>query len=359
MLSGLGPKDHLEELGIKVKLDLPGVGKNLMDHTETNMIFEFDPKKIIWTWQATALQQIYDGLSPEQQDQVDPEILDTINKYSDPASSPTSSIGAPLILDWFSDPDDPSNNPLDPDTHVHFWKVFFFDFNLNFEIPNGDNLHKLQISRDTWLPNPENPYNQANGIPGLKAKYISKMTDIFDPKVFLTFLAENLKISKSNGSVKLRNKDPRSEPLIDLALFEDDEGIERLAKILLQVRRVMHSPTMLQYSKNPDDYSSFELYPGTTIVPENIPFEKQVERFKKYIKAWQSFGHHASGTAKMGKNNDRYAVVDSKLKVRGVDKLRVVDLSIYPTPELHSYNPSRGAYLIAEVASDIIKADNL
>ena len=49
--------------------------------------------------------------------------------------------------------------------------------------------------------------------------------------------------------------------------------------------------------------------------------------------------------------------VDSKLKVKGVKGLRVIDTSVYPSPNLHAYNPSRGIYMIAEMMADQIKMD--
>jgi choline dehydrogenase len=66
-----------------------------------------------------------------------------------------------------------------------------------------------------------------------------------------------------------------------------------------------------------------------------------------------------AGTCSMGPDSNKYAVVDSKLRVKGVSGLRVIDLSIYPPPFLHAYNPSRGIYMIAEKMSDVIKLDNL
>jgi choline dehydrogenase len=76
---------------------------------------------------------------------------------------------------------------------------------------------------------------------------------------------------------------------------------------------------------------------------------------KKHLAEWQAWGHHMAGTCKIGASNDKYAVLDSKLNVKGVNKLRVVDCSVYPAPYLHAYNPSCGVYAIAEMAADIIK----
>jgi choline dehydrogenase len=86
-----------------------------------------------------------------------------------------------------------------------------------------------------------------------------------------------------------------------------------------------------------------------------IPDFETIEDLKYYMRRWSSFGHHISGTSKMGTKNDEYAVVDSNLRVYGVTNLRVIDTSIYPIPYFHGYNTSRGAYLIGELGGDFIK----
>ena len=70
------------------------------------------------------------------------------------------------------------------------------------------------------------------------------------------------------------------------------------------------------------------------------------------MKAYSSFGHHISGTAKMGKATDPMAVVDSQLKVMGIDGLRVCDASVFP--EIPSYNTSRPSYVVGEVLADML-----
>lgn len=67
--------------------------------------------------------------------------------------------------------------------------------------------------------------------------------------------------------------------------------------------------------------------------------------------------YHPAGTSKMGPQSDPYAVVDAKLQVYGVEKLRVVDCSIMPT--IVTGNTNIPVVMIAEKASDMIKAKYL
>ena len=163
--------------------------------------------------------------------------------------------------------------------------------------------------------------------------------------VYLTFLTKGLFV-KSTGNITLKDNDPGSQPIINLGLFKNNDGVLRNATALFMIREYMNNEAMKKYAK---DLNNYEIFPGTNY--------DTLEKIETYIKNWQSFGHHMGGTAKMGKKTDKMAVVDSRLKVLGIKSLRVVDASVYPSPNLHAYNISRGVYLIAEIISDIIKSE--
>jgi 4-pyridoxate dehydrogenase len=63
--------------------------------------------------------------------------------------------------------------------------------------------------------------------------------------------------------------------------------------------------------------------------------------------------HHPAGTCKMGTTSDSMAVVDTQLRVRGVDRLRVVDASVMP--DLVGGNINAAVIAIAEKATDLIR----
>lgn len=337
MLSGLGPKKHLTEMGIETLIDLQGVGQNIVDHPFCSMIFELDPTKIMWHWQATEMKEKTDYKNISSK-----EIIESIEKYADPNSSKNAAMA--LGWDWSS-----GVSPVDinePDIHIQITNRFFFDPNNDFgKYPKGDTYHELEHSKDSFLPDASDPTNVSKGVPGLKPDLIKSQTDPKNPRVFLTFLPELLYIDGlKGGSVKLKNKDPRESPLIDLRYDTYDEGVDRLANMFMKIREFMGKSGMLKYAKNPQNY---ELFPGKKC--------NTLKSIKTYLKNWQLYGYHIGGTAKMGVKGDKMAVVDSRLRVHGVKNLRVVDASVYPAPHLHAYNISRGVYLIAEVASDFIK----
>ena len=337
LLSGIGPKSELEKIHVPQLIDLPGVGKNLMDHIESVVTFELDPTKIMWGWQANYLKN-----NTDYKKLANPDIIKAIEKYADPKGENTNGMG----LMWDMPTSMPPANINDPDVHTLIVNGFYFDSNLDLKKnPPGDNFHKLQHAKDTYMPS-KTDTKSTEGIPNLKKEYYDSELNPADPHVYLTFLTKGMFV-KGTGSITLKNSDPRSEPIIEEGLWKNDDGVERNARKLFMVREFMNHPSMKKYAR---DIQNYEICPGKNY--------NTLEKVKTYIKNWQSFGHHMAGTAKMGTSHDTMAVVDSRLRVFGVKHLRIVDASVYPAPHLHSYNIGRGVYLIAEIAADLIKQDS-
>ena len=77
------------------------------------------------------------------------------------------------------------------------------------------------------------------------------------------------------------------------------------------------------------------------------------EDWLPFIKQNVTTCYHAAGTCKMGKTEDPMAVLDEKLRVRGVTGLRVADVSVMP--KLHGGHTQMVAYGVGEKAADLIK----
>jgi len=141
---------------------------------------------------------------------------------------------------------------------------------------------------------------------------------------------------ESNGRIFLRSADPKDYPAIDpnyLATRNDMDALVAGTKIGREILA----------QKAFDEYRGEELMPGAAAQSD--------ADIEKWIRAKCETIYHPVGTCKMG--NDPMAVVDSQLRVRGIQGLRVVDASIMPT--LVGGNTNAPTIMIAERAADMIK----
>ncbi|MFF2205851.1 GMC family oxidoreductase [Streptomyces sp. NPDC058145] len=146
----------------------------------------------------------------------------------------------------------------------------------------------------------------------------------------------------TGGRVRLRSPDPRDTPLVNFHYFTegtDKEGLdlEAMADAVEFVRGMNHRAGSVILK---------ELWPG-----EDVGDRNAVRGFVQ-DEAW---GHHASCTCRMGRSDDPSAVVDSAFRVRGVDRLRIVDASVFP--RIPGFFVAAPIYMISEKASDVILRD--
>ena len=141
----------------------------------------------------------------------------------------------------------------------------------------------------------------------------------------------------SRGSVRIASTDPFQAPSMQPNYLSEDLD-RRCAVASLKFSRRLASTTALA------PYLSEEYRPGAAA--------KSDEDLLAFAREYAQTIFHPSGTCKMG--SDAMAVVDSQLRVRGVEHLRVVDCSIMPT--LVSGNTNAPVVMIAEKASDMIRA---
>jgi choline dehydrogenase len=142
---------------------------------------------------------------------------------------------------------------------------------------------------------------------------------------------------RSIGSVTLRTPDPLDKPLVDPNFCGDPEGHDWKMSIagFRWGRRILESESM-----------------RGLVLSEHMPGEQfQSEQdIRRYIRKWSKTDYHPVGTCKMGK--DDKAVVDTQLRVRGLEGLRVIDASIMPT--LISGNTQAPSIMVGEKGAAIM-----
>jgi len=141
------------------------------------------------------------------------------------------------------------------------------------------------------------------------------------------------------GRVTLRSTDPRQRPDIDFHYF--GEGSDRQGADLDAVVNGVEFVRRMNRSLKADR----EIWPGDDCSGESL---------RQFIQR-EAWGHHASCTNRMGRENDPGAVLDSRFRVRGVSGLRVVDASIFP--RIPGYFIVSAIYMASEKASDAILED--
>jgi choline dehydrogenase len=243
MRSGIGPADHLRDLGIDVVADLPGVGGNLHDHLLSPVIFSAERE-----------------IGP-----------------------PTPGLFAAQTHLWARSRPGLAGPDLQP---IHFMVPLYED----------------------WMEGPENAF--------------SLMAGMIRPA--------------SRGTIRLTGPELNDELAIDPRVLSRSADVEGLAAAVALCREVGAAPALRR------EWGARELYPG----PE-VKSDKQVE---DWVRRSAITYHHQVGTCKMGV--DAEAVVDPRLRVHGIEGLRVADASIMPA--VTSGNTNAPAVLIGERVADFL-----
>ena len=267
MLSGVGPADHLRDLGIVVRVDSPGVGANMSDHPVVTAMWETPRTPGLWEESTPA------------------NLARWRLRHSGPLTSNVAEAGG------FS-----RTRPSLPAPDVQW--------------------HALPT-----------PYRRAG---------------LGDPSERVFSLLIGLVAVGSRGQLWLRTADPRHKPAIDPGYLSDPSDIEPL---VVGVRMAREFAAVGPLGKACRE----ELAPG----PE-VRTDAQVREF---IRRDLSTLYHPVGTCAMGGDSRLAAsklasVVDPELRVRGVERLRVVDASVMPV--VPRGNTNAPTIAIAERAADLI-----
>jgi choline dehydrogenase len=142
----------------------------------------------------------------------------------------------------------------------------------------------------------------------------------------------------SRGYVEAKSRDPHDAPAINPRYLSESTDRRAVAEGLKFLRRVFAAPALAKYLGP-------EILPGRGVNTDDELID--------YARQNGSTVYHATCTCKMG--NDAMAVVDDRLKVRGLERLRVIDASIMPT--VTSTNTNAPTFMIAEKGAQMLRAD--
>ena len=143
--------------------------------------------------------------------------------------------------------------------------------------------------------------------------------------------------SKSRGAVTLASGDPKDAPLIRFNYMSHPDDWAEFRKCVRLTREIFGQEAFRPFVRH-------EIQPGTA-----CQTDAEIDAF---IRAHAESAYHPCGTARMGRRDDRLAVVDPECRVIGVDRLRVADSSIFP--RVTNGNINAPAIMTGEKAADHI-----
>jgi choline dehydrogenase-like flavoprotein len=145
----------------------------------------------------------------------------------------------------------------------------------------------------------------------------------------------------SRGSVRLRSRDAADAPVIAPNYLTTDQDRRIAASSIRLTRRIAAQPALEPF--HPDEY-----LPGPAVGDDDDALIKAAGDIGTTI-------FHPVGTAKMGLASDPTRVVDERLRVAGIERLRVIDASVMPT--ITSGNTNAPTMMIAEKGAALLRED--
>lgn len=295
MLSGVGPKSHLQSLGIPVVADLP-VGLNLQDHIYAGGIhFRVDQKVTLVQRRVVNLQNII--------------------AYFTRGRGPLTALGGVEGLGFVKSKYANATDDY-PDVEIHM-------ISGGPSSDDGQTFRRVQgFTREMW----EKVY-----APYLKYDSFSFFPTLLRPK--------------SRGYIKLRSIDPYDPPIIDPRYLTHDDDIKVIVDAMKIAIAIGHSPALRKLGA--------EIF--TSRFPGCEAYSQWTDPYLACMaRTYTSTIYHPVGTCKMGPPDDATAVVDPNFRVLGgIKGLRVVDGSVMP--RIVSGNTNAPIIMMAEKASDYIK----
>ncbi|XP_057669068.1 glucose dehydrogenase [FAD, quinone]-like [Diorhabda carinulata] len=291
MLSGIGPKEHLESLNIKVFKDLP-VGYNLQDHMlNVGVLVTFAPEAF--------------NLKNNQ---------DELYKYF---MYQKGSLATVSTLNFCN----------------------FFNTKNDSQYPNIQNhLFAFESNDEKYLEGVLNSFGEKEHILN------SKLRGVKDRPSLL--ICNTLLNPKSSGRILLKTIDPEDKPLINSGYFTDEHGedLQTYLEAIRYVENLLEIPPM----------KKFDPQIVKVDLPDCDQYEYRSDDYWRCsLRHLTATTYHPTGTCKMGPASDKTAVVDPELRVHGIKNLRVADASIMP--KIVSANTHAPSMMIGHKAGVMIQ----
>ncbi|KAI9172826.1 choline dehydrogenase [Paramyrothecium foliicola] len=265
MLSGIGPKDHLAQHGIRVIADRPGVGQNMSDHVL------FGP-----TYQVN-IETLSNVIG-------NPLVLtDAIAEYALKQTGPLTSNVAELLA-WERMPSTANLSQSTWDELLAFPK----DWPHVEYVPAAGHIGPFNIP---WLDQPK------------------------DGKMYAAIIAA-LAAPLSRGNISLSSGSALNPPLVNPNWLTHPGDVEVAIAMYRRVREIFNTEPVRSIRSG-----NLEYWPGLEVESD--------DQILANIRTSVMSVFHASCTARMGRRDDPTAVTDSSARVIGVDNLRVVDASSF------------------------------
>jgi len=293
MLSGVGPKSHLDAMGIPQICESP-VGQRMYDH-----ISHFGPTFIVNT-------------TMESINVLKVNNLPALRAYLR-GQGPLTSIGGVEALTFLKTTNSDQGYDV-PDVELIFVAG-------GLQSDNGEGLRRgMRITDEI--------YNTVYA-PLFGTEVYSVMPILFRPN--------------SVGHLELRDNNPGSPPSIYPNFYDDEADIEKMLEAIKESIRISEMPAMQKLGARIHDIP----------LPNCAQYTFGTDDYWRCsLRTLSCTIHHQTGTCRMGPRSDIYAVVSPKLKVYGVKRLRVVDTSVIPySPTSHT---NAASFMIGEKASDMI-----
>ncbi|KAH8432005.1 GMC family oxidoreductase [Aspergillus melleus] len=298
MRSGIGARQELKDVGIPCNIDLPGVGKNLMDHLIVFMFYETEKP----------------GLTNDYHVYHDGNFNKTYAQWKEHKSGflstfPFGSFAFARLDDrlkdeslWKTAPREPGRDPMGltpKQPNVEFFSTECYGGPKQYDQFPIDHKHAFSIIAELFAP-------------------------------------------KSRGTVTLKSRDPMENPVVDCNYLADPMDL----LVLSEACRFGNEIVM-------QGAGTKNIVKGSW--PPNLSHHKYKtrEEWVPYVKQHATTCYHASGTCAMGADDNPMAVLDNKLRVQGVAGLRVADTSVMPV--LCGGHTQMVAYGIGERCADFIK----